>query len=272
VSAVADAARTLDPALAGRAESALSFLRIHLWDDDAGRLRRRYKDGDVRVPGYLEDYAFLARGAFDTYQATGDVDHLAFALDLARAIEANFWDADAGTLYFTPADGERLVTRPQELSDQSTPSSLGVATNLLLDLAGFTPDAGFEDVAERVLATHADRLRASPTEHVTLALAADRLARGGVELTVAADELPASWRETLAARYLPGAVLARRPPTEEGLDDWLDRLGLDEAPPVWRGREARDGEPTVYACRGRTCSPPRHDLDAALDWLDGSSG
>jgi uncharacterized protein YyaL (SSP411 family) len=268
VSAFADAARTLDPALADRAASALAFLRDHLWDADAGRLRRRYKDGDVRVPGYLEDYAFLGRGAFDTYQATGDVEHLAFALDLARAVEANFWDADAGTLYFTPADEAELVTRPQELSDQSTPSSLGVATNLLLDLEGFAPEAGFGEVADRVLATHADRVRSSPTEHVTLALAADRLARGGVELTVAADGMPEAWRETLAARYLPAGVLARRPPTEDGLDAWLDRLGLETAPPVWRGREARDGEPTVYACRGRTCSPPQHDLTAALDWLD----
>ncbi|MFB6159884.1 MAG: thioredoxin domain-containing protein [Haloferacaceae archaeon] len=276
VSAFADAARTLDPALADRAVDALAFVREHLWDADAGRLRRRYKDGDVQVDGYLEDYAFLARGALDTYQATGDVDALAFALDLARAVVANFWDEDAGTLYFTPADGEGLVTRPQELSDQSTPSSLGVATNLLLDLDAFAPDAGFGDVAERVLGTHGDRVRASPTEHVTLALAADRLARGGVELTVAADELPPAWREALADRYLPTAVLARRPPTAAGLADWLDRLGLDEAPPVWRGREARDGEPTVYACRGRTCSPPEHDLTAALDWLgesgDGSDG
>ncbi|MFB6156246.1 MAG: thioredoxin domain-containing protein [Haloferacaceae archaeon] len=268
ISAFALGGRVLDPGLADRAGEALAFVRDRLWDADAARLSRRFKGGDVKGDGYLEDYAFLGRGALDCYQATGDPDHLALALDLGRAVVERFWDADAGTLYFTPTDGEALVTRPQELRDQSTPSSLGVATRFLLDLDAFDPDAGFRDVATDVLRTHADRVRGSPTEHVSLALAADTLARGGAELTVAADDLPDTWREELAARYLPGAVLARRPPTEAGVEAWLDRLGLDGVPPVWRGREARDGEPTVYACRDRTCSPPSHDVVEALDWLD----
>jgi uncharacterized protein YyaL (SSP411 family) len=272
ISAFALAGRVLDPSRTDRATAALSFVRDRLWDADAGRLRRRYKDGDVKVDGYLEDYAFLARGAFDCYQATGDPDHLGFALDLARQIRARFWDADAGTLYFTEAadgTGEGLVARPQEFRDQSTPSSLGVATRLLLDLDAFAPDAGFGDAAEQVLRTHADRVRSGPTEHVSLALAADRHARGGVELVLAADGVPDAWRTALAERYHPTEVLAPRPPTEAGMEAWCDRLGLDEVPPLWRGRTARDDRPTVYACRGRACSPPAHDLAEALDWLDG---
>ncbi|MFB6301574.1 MAG: thioredoxin domain-containing protein [Haloferacaceae archaeon] len=274
ISAFALGGRVLDPGLTDRATTALSFVRDRLWDADEGRLRRRYKDGDVKVDGYLEDYAFLARGAFDCYGATGDSDHLAFALDLAREIHARFWDPDAGTLYFTEAgeeDGDGaggLVTRPQEFRDQSTPSSLGVATRLLLDLDAFAPDAGFGDAAERVLRTHADRIRGGPTEHVSLALAAHRHARGGVELVFAADDVPDAWRTALAERYIPTEVLAPRPPTEDGMEVWLDGLGLDEVPPLWRGRIARDG-PTVYACRGRACSPPSDDLDDALDWLEG---
>ena len=62
--------------------------------------------------------------------------------------------------------------------------------------------------------------------------------------------------------------MTRRPPTEAGLGTWLDRLGLDEAPPVWAGREARDG-PTVYACEGFTCSPPKPSVAEALSWFEG---
>ncbi|WP_129115683.1 thioredoxin domain-containing protein [Halegenticoccus tardaugens] len=268
ISSFAAGARVLAPELAGNAAAALDFVRERLWDEDAGRLSRRVMNGEVKGAGYLEDYAFLGRGAFDLYQATGEVDHLAFALDLARAIESEFWDESAGTLYFTPASGERLVTRPQELHDQSTPSSVGVAVGLLFDLAHFAPDADFEAIGERVLRTHGDRIRASPLEHVSLALAADAHARGALELTVAADEMPAEWREVLAGRYLPGAIVARRPPTEAGLDGWLDELGLDDAPPIWVGREATDDEPTVYACEAFTCSPPQTDVRAALDWAD----
>ncbi|KPN31462.1 hypothetical protein SY89_02209 [Halolamina pelagica] len=256
-----------DDARIGRAESALAFVREQLWDAEEGRLARRFKDGDVGVDAALEDYAFLGRGAFELYQATGTVEPLAFALDLAGVIADSFYDETDGTLYLSANDGEELVARPQELTDQSTPSSVGAAASLLLDLDHFT-DTDLGAVARETLATHRGRIEASPVEHGTLAMAADAARRGSLELTVAADELPADWRETLADRHLPGAVLARRPPTESGLEEWLDELGLAEAPPIWAGREARDGEPTVYACRSRTCSPPETDLEAALDWVE----
>jgi uncharacterized protein YyaL (SSP411 family) len=267
ISAVATAARVLDPSLADLATDALGFVRDTLWDADAGRLSRRYRDGDVQVDGYLDDYAFLATGAFDCYQVTGEVDHLAFALDLARTIRTEFWDGTAGTLYYTPESGEGLVTRPQELTDQSTPSSVGVAAELFDALDPFVPDEDFAGLTERLLSTHGDRIRNSPLQHPSLVLAADAHARGPVELTLAADELPASWRDRLAETPLPTGVVAPRPASEGALDDWLDALGVDEVPPIWANRGARDGEPTAYACRSFTCSPPQSDIDAALSWL-----
>ncbi|WEL29739.1 thioredoxin domain-containing protein [Haloferax volcanii] len=261
-----------DDSLAADARRALDFVRERLWDDETETLSRRVMNGEVKGDGYLEDYAFLARGAFDLYQATGDLAPLSFALDLARATRREFYDADAGTLYFTPESGESLVTRPQEPTDQSTPSSLGVATSLFLDLEQFAPDDGFGEVADAVLGSFANRVRGSPLEHVSLALAAEKAASGVPELTVAADEVPDEWRATLASRYFPGLVVSRRPGTDEELDAWLDELGLDEAPPIWAGREAADGEPTVYACENFTCSAPTHDLDEALAWFTAGEG
>jgi hypothetical protein len=31
----------------------------------------------------------------------------------------------------------------------------------------------------------------------------------------------------------------------------------------------RDGEPTVYACEDRACSPPAHSVEEALSWFEG---
>ncbi|QSW98720.1 thioredoxin domain-containing protein [Haloterrigena alkaliphila] len=274
----AEAALVLgEDAYAEQAVDALEFVRDRLWDDDEGRLHRRFKDGDVKVDGYLEDYAFLARAAVGCYEATGEVDHLAFALDLARTIEAEFWDADRGTLYFTPESGESLVTRPQELNDQSTPSATGVACETLLALDEFAAEE-FGAIAATVLETHANEIEANALEHASLCLAADRLEAGALEITVAADEVPLEWRERFAADYRPDRLFARRPPTAGGLEAWLDELGLEDAPPIWAGREARDGEPTLYVCRDRTCSPPTHEIEDALEWLgengdtDGADG
>jgi len=269
ISAFAEGALVLgDDDLAETGAAALEFLRERLWDAETANLSRRFKDGEVKIDGYLEDYAFLARGALDLYQATGDVDHLAFALELARAIESDFWDEDAGTLYFTAADGEELVARPQELTDQSTPSSAGVAAELLLALDHFVPREGFAEIAEAVLETHGNTIESNPMQHASLVLAADRYATGSRELTVAAESVPDEWRARLGESYLPGRLLSVRPPTADGLGEWLDILDLGEAPPIWADREGRDDEPTLYACQQFTCSPPTHDIDDALDWFE----
>jgi uncharacterized protein YyaL (SSP411 family) len=268
VSAFAEAAITLDPDYAEAARAALDFCGERLWNDGERRLNRRFKEGDVGIQGYLEDYAFLGRGALDTYQATGELEYLAFALELGRVVRDAFYDEAEGTLYFTPQDGESLVARPQELTDASTPSSTGVAVQLLSALAHVAPDEGFDEIAESVVETHASKLQSDPLSHASLALAADDRAVGALELTVAADGLPAAWREALGETYLPTRFLSVRPPDEDEVEEWADRLGLEEVPPIWANREARDGEPTVYACRAFTCSPPKQDMREALEWAD----
>ena len=269
ISAFAEGSLVLDPAYATAAENALNFCRERLWDSDERRLNRRFERGTVGISGYLEDYAFLGRGALDTYQATGDVEHLSFALELGRVIRDAFYDADEGTLYFTPVDGEELLARPQQLVDSSTPSSAGVAVQLLASLSHVDPDAEFDEIVERVLETHASTLESEPLSHTSLVLSAADRSAGTAELTVAAAELPDAWRETLADAYLPSRFLSVRPPTEAGVEEWTETLGLDSVPLIWRGRDAVDDEATVYACRSFTCSPPKHDMREAIEWLAG---
>jgi uncharacterized protein YyaL (SSP411 family) len=266
VSAFAEAETVLDSDFGETAQHALTFLRDRLWDSEEQRLHRRWKDGDVGIAGYLEDYAFLARGALDLFQATRDVDALAFALDLADVIEAEFWDQADETLYFTPTSGDDLVARPQELTDQSTPSSLGVAVETLLSLDHFTDHDRFGSIAGAVLTTHANTVEGNPMEHSSLALAADQHATGSQELTLVADEPPAAWTETLAETHLPSSLRAWRPASDPSFANWLETLGLGEAPPIWADRTLANDEPTVYACQNFTCSPPQHSLEAALDW------
>ena len=272
ISALADGALVLDDQYGDVAGDALSFVREQLWNGEEKKLLRRYKDGETKIDGYLEDYAFLGKGALDLYQATGEVDHLAFALELARAIEQRFWDENAGTLYFTQTGGESLIARPQEVSDQSTPSSAGVAAELLLSVSHFVSHDRFEDIATRVVETHASKIEANPLQHASLTLAADRLATGSLELTLVADEVPTSWQETLAEQYLPMKLLAWRPGDSGAFEDWLETLDAETAPPIWANRGYRDGEPAVYACRSFTCSPPEHSLDAALSWANEQLG
>jgi len=242
VSALASGGVVLDERYAGLAGDALSFVREALWDGE--RLSRRYKDGEVKVDGYLDDYAFVARGALDHFGATGNADSLGFALKLGRGIVDGF--LDGGTLYYT-RDTDELVTRPRETTDASTPASAGVAADVLVALSSF--DEGFEEPARDAVEAHAPEAERRPVGHESVVLAANRSV-DPVEV-VPVDEHDA-WRDALASTYSAGALVAPRPPTNDELAEVFG--GLADAP-VWEGRERREGG-TGYVCRSFTCSPP----------------
>lgn len=245
------------------AVDALGFVRERLWDGE--RLARRWKDGDVKGGGFLEDYAFLARAALDTYAATGDHDHLAFALDLGRTLCEVFYEADDGTLYAAPTSDD-LLARPQDLTDQSMPSPTGVAVDVLQRLDAFAPTERFGDVVDAVLSTHAETIERAPLQHVSLVDAAATRENGLLEVTVTAADVPDDWRARLTDAYRPDLLLTRRPPTDDALAAWLDDLELTETPAIWANRDARGG-PTAYVCR-RACSPPLASAGEIEEWLD----
>lgn len=244
VSALASGAVVIDEGYAELAEDVVSFVRETLWED--GTLSRRYKDGEVKVDGYLDDYAFVARGALDLFGATGDADVLNFALELGDVILEEFFED--GTLYYTPATGEELVARPQETTDASTPASAGVAADVLVSLSSF--DDSFENPARESVETLAAEAERRPVGHESAVLAADRHV-DPVEV-VPVDQHDA-WRDVLANTYAGGALIAPRPPNDKELADDFGENFVEA--PVWEGREARD-DGTGYVCRSFTCSPP----------------
>jgi uncharacterized protein YyaL (SSP411 family) len=261
--AYAEAGLALDERFADRAASCIDFVREALWD--GRRLSRRTIHGDVAGVGYAEDYAYLTAGALATYEATGDHEHLGFALDLADALLDACYDEGSGALYEAPAEVGDVDVRSQATGGGSTPSPIGVAAETLLALGAFDPEAGYADAATAMLRRYGGRLDSSPGRLPELALAADTNAGGHREVTVAADRIPEDWLAAVGEAYLPDRLLTRRPPTEAGLSTWLVDLEIAEAPPVWAGRSAED-DPRAYVCR-RACSPPLDDAEGITEWL-----
>lgn len=244
LSAFARAGILLDDAYVEPATDALERLYDWCWDETIGRLARRGGSRDTNGYGFLEDYAFLGRGAFDCYQATGEIEPLAFALELARAIERDFWDETDETLYFTARESDQLPLRPQVLADNPVPSSTAVAVELLDALEPFTVAADFGRIAAQVIETHGDTLRSNPLEHASLTVAADVVtgpdtldraivAEDPLEKCADRDPLERDDEQT-TPRPPESGLLVWQPRNESELDGWLEELELAERPPVWQ--------------------------------------
>lgn len=96
------------------------LVRLHL--DDHARLFRTSKDGRAGThAGVLEDYADVAEGFLALASVTGEGVWLDFAGLLLDHVLTRFTD-ESGSLYDTASDAERLIRRPQDPTDNATPS------------------------------------------------------------------------------------------------------------------------------------------------------
>ena len=129
VRAFAEAGAALrDPALVSAAAAAAEFVSGHLVID--GVLHRAWRDGRTSGPGFLEDYAGMAVGLFSLYAATGDVTWFDRAMELVEDFRR--FEGPDGRLHVTPGDGEELIKRPIDMTDNPSPSGHGLAAEALM--------------------------------------------------------------------------------------------------------------------------------------------
>ncbi|HYJ48128.1 MAG TPA: thioredoxin domain-containing protein, partial [Pyrinomonadaceae bacterium] len=113
-----------------------------------GLLLRTYKDGQSKLNGYLEDYAFFVDGLLALYQATGTRRWLEEARALTDRMIEEFWDEEEGGFFYTGQSHEELIVRSKDYLDNATPSGNSVAAEVLLHLAALT---GSEDYSRRAV-------------------------------------------------------------------------------------------------------------------------
>lgn len=122
---------------------------------DADRFYVSTRDGEAKIPAYLDDYAFMANAFLDLYEAT----HLSRWLDSAKRFAqwmVERFSVEGGGFYFTSHDHEQLIVRTCDPLDKAIPSGNGVATIVLLRLARIERSSAMLNVAEKTLVTFAN--------------------------------------------------------------------------------------------------------------------
>lgn len=110
------------------AEEAATFILTTMRPKgDAGRLLHTYSQGEARLNGYLDDYAFFANGLVDLFEATGKATWEKEARGVMAKMNQLFWDEEHGGYFFTSTDHEDLLARSKDPFDNATPSGNGIA-------------------------------------------------------------------------------------------------------------------------------------------------
>jgi uncharacterized protein YyaL (SSP411 family) len=246
IAALAECGAYFDrPDLIAAAADVTGLLRSVHWRD--GRLLRTSREGTAGGnAGVLEDYADLAEGLVALYGVTGEAAHADFAGELLDVVLERFADGQGG-FFDTADDAERLWKRPQDPTDNATPSGQFAAAGALLSYAALTGSARHREAA--VAALHPVVPLAERHARFAgwgLAVAEARLA-GPLEVAVAG---PADDPRT---RELHRAALLSPVPAV---------VAVGSGVPLMEGRVPVDGAPAAYVCRDFACRMPVTAVDA----------
>jgi uncharacterized protein YyaL (SSP411 family) len=240
VAALAECGAYFDrPDLVTAAVEAARLLREVHWK--GGRLLRTSRDGRTGANvGVLEDYADVAEGLIALYGVTGDAAHADFAGELLDVVLERFADGHGG-FYDTADDAEKLWKRPQDPTDNATPSGRFAAAGALLSYAALTGSTRHREAAASALGP-VTPLAERYARFAGWGLAvAEAYAAGPLEVAVAGDLDDPRTRElhrTALLSPLPAVVA-----TGSGV-------------PLMEGRTPVDGRPAAYVCRDFTCRMP----------------
>ncbi|MDX6228360.1 MAG: uncharacterized protein QOI76_1750 [Frankiales bacterium] len=220
------------------------LVRLHV---DGGRLLRTSRDGSPgNNAGVLEDHGDVAEGLLVLASATSDARWVSLAGELLGTVLDHFSDG-AGGFFDTADDAETLIRRPQDPTDNATPSGAAAVTAALLSYAALTGSGRHRHAAEVAMARLTPLIAGYPRFAGWAGAAAEAMLAGPAEVAIVGD--PADTRTqalvTVAWRApSPGAVIAVGDPAQSPYVELL------------AGRQLVDGGPTAYVCRRMVCRAP----------------
>ncbi len=253
ISAFARAGAVLEvPEYVEEARQAAEFI----WTEmrPGGVLKRSYAAGSAYQDAFLDDYAFLAAGLLDLFEATSDLRWLRAAVELHASLAGRFWDEAGGGFFMTPAGAGDGLAREKPDYDGAVPSGNAVAAENLLRLAEFTGEPRYRAMAEATIRALGTALARSPTSAPRLLAAFEFAVDRPREIVIVhpgagADARAAELLRTVHAAFLPNRMLAV-------VGEGADLAGQQKLIPLLAEKRALKGATTAYVCEEGVCELP----------------
>jgi len=268
ISALARASQALDdPRYLAAAEQSAGFIQSKLYDARAGRLKRRYRAGEVAIDGFLDDYAFLIQGLLDLSETSFDFRWLAWAIDLQTEQDQLFWDSKQGGYFATGSGDASILAQMRDAYDGAEPSPNSIAALNLLRLAQMTDRDAYGEKADKVFGFFAPQLERNPEAMPQLAVALDFKLSKPKQIIIAGDPGSADTRALLRLvneRFIPNKIVlvVDGEGGQKQLSQWL---------PFIQGMTRQQGRATAYICENYACKLPTADPAEVARLLDRKS-
>lgn len=234
------------------AKQAMSFLETHLVQHE--RLMVRYREGDVKHLGFIEDYAHILKAYMSLYEATFELDWLEKATAIAKNMFELFWDKEKGGFFFSGSDAEALLVREKEVYDGAMPSGNSTALHQLLKLSRMTGRQDWLKTLEQMFKAFYVDVSSYPSGHTAFLqglLSQYAAKREIIILGKNGDPKKERLLQALRKQFMPFDIILT---AETGND-------LAKLAPFAKDYKTIDGSTTVYICENYSCRQPITQID-----------
>lgn len=179
------------------AEETFNFIKNNLLLDNF-TLLHRYIDKEAGLDATADDYAFLIHGALSLYQSTNNLEYLEFAIDLNESFINKYWDEDNYGFYFSPNDGQKLISRTKQLFDNAIPSANSIAALNFIELYSLTGNSKYYNYFEMILKCY-DKNLLNYTRSLSMIISAfAKFNKGYTEIIILENDNPPKAKEFLS--------------------------------------------------------------------------
>ena len=213
-----------------------------------GSWHHTYKNGESKIPAFLEDYAALIQAYIYLQEITGEADYLNKALQITGWVLDNFLEESTGFFYYTGKNQTDVVIRKKEVYDGAVPSGNAIMAANLQYLSIIFDQPARREQCRMLLQSMASSITRYPGSFGVWAAVLQNEAWGIQEWAVlgkaAKDSLPA-----LLKKFVPNKILQV---TETNLLKF----------PLLSGKivPEEEGKLLIYRCKDYQCEKPESDL------------
>lgn len=214
-----------------------------------GQLFHAFRQAKTTNRATAEDFANLIKAALRLFEVTRSDKYLKDAEDFQNEMDENFHDPSTGTYFFSSKDSSLLIARSRYFHDDATPNANGTTLTNLSKLYMHTGNETYRSIAERLMEGMSGNIANATLAHCG-ALRGILDFMDPVHATIITKD-----HETDADELIK--CLDLQPiPIVTSVITTTDHLP-DNHPA--KGKQAIDGQTTLYLCQGQTCLAPITD-------------
>jgi len=263
IAALAKAAIVLnEPGYLDAAEKAAKFVLHSISKGE--RLLKRYRNGVAALDAHLDDYAFMAWGLLELYEATFSTKYLSQALDLMNIMVEDFWDDKNGGFFLGSDQSEKLIVRSKTAYDGAIPSGNSVAVMNMVKLTRITGNTKWAELAEKTMRAFSEDVNRMPTGYTLMLTGFMFDTQNSKEIVIVGDSRNRNtikFLHTIRTSYAPHKVLLFK-------DTSVSENRLEQLANWTSTQNSINGKPTAYVCKNFACNQPTSDIQTALSFIN----